>query len=160
MQTTREFDRRVEVLLDQFSDYRKSLTPTLLQLAVEEFGTVGDDVFGWIAGLTGVPAQEVRAVAQYLDLLKPEPRARYRILVCTHVHCARAGSEEYLRQIGQELGLPAGGRTRAGDYELLKVQCLGCCEQAPAIQINRQHFVELTADRVREILDGLSKTRE
>ena len=156
MQTTPEFDRRVETLLTEFSDYRTSLTPTLLQLAVEEFGAPQDEVFDWIAGLTGVRKEDVLAIATYLDLLEPESRARYRVLVCTHVHCADAGSETYLNQIEQKLGIRAGGKTEDGEYELQKVQCLGCCEQAPAIQVNGEHFLKVTTERIREILNRCS----
>ena len=153
MQTTPEFDRRVQTLLTEFSEYRKSLTPTLLQLAVQEFGALRDEVLDWIAGLTGVGKEEVLAIAKYLDLLQPESRARNRVLVCIHIHCANAGSETYLKQMEDALGIREGGKTRDGKYELLKVQCLGCCEQAPVIQLNRQYFLQVTPDRIAEILD-------
>lgn len=76
-----------------------------MQLALQEFGTVDDEVFGWISQLIGVPRQDVPAIANYLDMLHPELRARYRVLVCTHTHCAGAGSEIHLRQIEETLGI-------------------------------------------------------
>ncbi len=156
MQTTPEFDRRVEKLLAEFSDYKKSLTPTLLQLAVEEFGSAGNEVLAWVSGLIEVPKDEVFAIAKYLDLIQPQPRARHRIFVCTHIHCTSAGSQDCLEQLERRLGIPAGEKSGDGNYELQKVQCLGCCEQAPTIQVNRGYFVRVTPDRISQILDSLS----
>ena len=155
MQTTPEFDRRVQKLLDEFSDYRKSLTPTLLQLAAEEFGGAGNEVLAWISELIEVPQHEVLAIAEYLDLIQPPPRARYRILVCTHIHCASAGSADCLDQLEKRFGIRAGEKSSDGNYELQKVQCLGCCEQAPAIQVNRDHILRVTPKRIGQILDSL-----
>lgn len=152
MQITPEFDQRVQTLLAEFSHHRKSVAPSLLQIAAEEFGGLEDETLTWISSLTDVPEDELAAIAKYLDLLKPQPAARHRILVCTHTHCASAGSKDFLEQIESSLATAAGGSSADGKYELYAVQCLGSCDYAPVIQVNRDQFLGVTAERIADIL--------
>lgn len=156
MQITPEFDQRVQTLLAEFSYSKKSVAPSLLQIAAEEFGGLEDDAFAWISKLTDVPEDELAAIARYLDLLKRQPAARHRILVCTHTHCASAGSKDFLEQIESSLATTAGGASADGKYELHAVQCLGCCDDAPVIQVNRSQFLRVTAERIGDILRELN----
>jgi NADH-quinone oxidoreductase subunit E len=51
-----------------------------------------------------------------------------------------------------ELGIAPGETTPHGKFALEVVGCLGACDQAPAMLINDQLFVNLTPAKIADIL--------
>ena len=64
------------------------------------------------------------------------------------------GYEDVLRALTERLGIPFGGTTGDGRFTLLPVSCLGECDHAPAIMIDKDVHGGLTADMIGPILDG------
>jgi NADH-quinone oxidoreductase subunit E len=64
------------------------------------------------------------------------------------------GFENILVHITKRLGIGFGETTPDGRFTLLPIQCLGACEQAPAIMIDGTLHGDLTPDKIDEILKG------
>jgi len=54
------------------------------------------------------------------------------------------------------LGIGFGETTEDGKVTLKEVECLGACCGAPMLQLNRDYHENLTADKIDNLLDGLS----
>jgi NADH-quinone oxidoreductase subunit E len=63
------------------------------------------------------------------------------------------GQEPLLEHLGRKLGIRAGETTPDGLFTLLPVCCIGYCDRAPAMLVNRRVYGELTAERIDEILE-------
>jgi NADH-quinone oxidoreductase subunit E len=64
------------------------------------------------------------------------------------------GFENILDHIQKRLGISFGETTSDGRFTLLPIQCLGACEQAPAIMIDGQLYGYLDRDKIEVILGG------
>ena len=54
-----------------------------------------------------------------------------------------------------KLGIDFGQTTADGRFTLLPTCCIGYCDRAPAMMINRRVYGQLTPERIDEILEGL-----
>jgi len=54
--------------------------------------------------------------------------------------------------IGQELGIAPGQTTPDGRFTFELTNCIGACDQAPAMLINDEVYGELTREKISEIL--------
>jgi NADH-quinone oxidoreductase subunit E len=59
--------------------------------------------------------------------------------------------------IAGRLGVAVGETTADGRFTVLGVECLGLCEQGPAMMIGDEAYGRLTPERIDEILDDLAK---
>ena len=92
-----------------------------------------------------LPVVEVFEVASFyhhFEILKDEETApRITVRVCDSLSCSLAGSDNLLRQLQRDL---------KGDVQVVKVPCLGRCEQAPAAQVGQQAVACGTAETVTQ----------
>jgi len=78
---------------------------------------------------------------------------RHTIFVCDSVSCWIMGHEALLRHLRERYGLSPGQTTRDGRFTLLPVSCLGACDGAPAVMIDRDLHVDLDPEKLDRLLD-------
>ena len=64
-----------------------------------------------------------------------------------------------IKFIEKELKIKSGQTTKNGKFSLHIVSCIGCCNKAPAMMINKKVFGNLTKERIREIIEKLKKIK-
>jgi NADH-quinone oxidoreductase subunit E len=150
-----------DTLLQKFSDLigkypvkRSALIPMLLY-SQEEFGYVTDESILHIASALGLPEIDVREVISFYSMLRTRPVGRFHIQVCTNISCLLLNGESILKHISSRLGIQPGESTTDQVFSLAEVECLGACCNAPAMQINRTYYENLTLDKVDQILHQL-----
>jgi NADH-quinone oxidoreductase subunit E len=143
---------RLDALAARYPSRRSALVPMLLY-AQDEVGYLSDAVINEVAARIGIPELEVRNVASYYSMLHMKPLGKYKVQICTSISCMLRGADEVYERFEKELGLEAGGVTPDGLFSLEKVECIGACSWAPAIQVNYDFQEELTPELVPGILD-------
>jgi NADH-quinone oxidoreductase subunit E len=144
---------RLDALALKYPAKRSALVPMLLY-AQDEVGYLSDAVINEVAVRIGISELEVRDVASYYSMLHMKPLGKYKVQVCTSISCMLRGSDEVYERLEKELGLEAGGVTPDGLFSLEKVECIGACSWAPAIQVNYEFQEEVTPELVPGILDS------
>ncbi len=114
-----------------------------------------------------VPLQAVTEIAELLELApadvydtlsfygffkQDQPAGRLRVWVCRSVSCAARGGEELLQYLCDRLGIRPGETTPDGQITLQFAECLGACEQAPAMLAGDVCIGELTKEKIDEWL--------
>jgi [NiFe] hydrogenase diaphorase moiety large subunit len=61
------------------------------------------------------------------------------------------------RQLENDLGIEFGQTTPDGRFSLEWTNCLGMCDQGPAMLINDQVFTRVTADQVHDLIEECRK---
>ena len=77
--------------------------------------------------------------------------------VCRSLTCMLRGGEELLTDLSKKLGVGPGGTTADGKITLEFAECIGACEGAPCVLINDEHRMNVTPDKVNELLDELRR---
>jgi NADH-quinone oxidoreductase subunit E len=103
------------------------------------------------------PAEVHDAMTFYQFFREEEqPLGKTRLWVCRSLACMLRGGEQLLGQLCQKLNVQPGDTTADGKITLEFAECLGACEGAPAVLINDEHHMNLTPDKVDDLLHHLS----
>lgn len=120
-------------------------------------GYVSDDALAQVAEYLGMSATELDGIATFYNLIYRKPVGRNVIRLCDSVSCHIMGYENIRKKIIEELGIDFGQTTKDGRYTLLPAQCLGLCEQAPAMMINDNVHSKLKAENLSTILSPVTE---
>lgn len=102
----------------------------------------------------------IYGIASYYSMFSLRPRGRHIIRVCDSpvCHVARAqGPKDDLTRI---LGVGPGETTPDGRFTLELTECIGCCDEAPAMMIDGEPVGHLTATKIESVLDQILKRGE
>jgi [NiFe] hydrogenase diaphorase moiety large subunit len=132
--------------------HRSSLIP-ILQEVKSKYRGVDSYAMQLIADVLDIHPVEVYAVATFYAFLSPETEGRYVFRLCRTLSCEFAGKELIARQLEEALGLEFGETSADGAFSLQWTNCMGMCDQGPAMLVNEQVFTQLNQAKVRAIVD-------
>ena len=144
--------RRLQSL---YPDTRGALLP-VLHMAQDTFGYIPLEAEEYVAGLFGLSPAHVHEVVTFYTLYFREPKGRHVVALCHNLSCHLAGAPEILAHVRRRLGIEAGETTADGRVTLQAVECLCACEAAPMMQVDDRYELNLTAEKVDRILEGLA----
>lgn len=121
----------------------------------EHYGFLSDAAVADAAGLLDMSEVEIDELATFYTFLYREPVGRFVIHVCDSLICWMDGYEKLRDHLAGKLGIRPGETTADGLFTLLPVCCVGYCDRAPAMLVNRRVYGPLTPDTVDEILSRL-----
>ncbi len=104
---------------------------------------------------TGVPISRLYAVATFYLMFHTRPQGRHVIELCGSPSCVLNDGTRLQDALESQLKVKAGETTADGSCSLYKTSCIGCCDEAPALLLDGLPQTNLTAQRVKELVDGL-----
>lgn len=119
------------------------------------FGYMSDEAMVEAAGLLGMTTLELEELATFYDFIYRRPVGKYVIRVCDSTICWMQGYRSVLEYISTRLNLKAGETTADGLFSLLPVCCIGYCDRAPAMVVNRRVYGHLTPEKIDRIFEKL-----
>jgi len=124
-------------------------------LIQDHCGYMSDEAMAAASTLLGMTALELEELATFYDHIYREPVGKYVIHVCDSAICWMHDHQTVIDHIRSRLNVELGGTTPDGLFTLLPVCCIGYCDRAPAMTINRQVFGRLTPEKIDRILTKL-----
>jgi NADH:ubiquinone oxidoreductase subunit E len=134
---------------------KESKREALLGVIKEEHGKSGylsKGAMGEVSEALGVTLGEVYGVTTFYSFLSTWPLGRHVIRICKSVPCCMKDAEMLIEWIGKELGIGPGETTPDGRFTLTLTNCIGACDQAPAMLIGDEVYGPLSPERIAEIL--------
>jgi NADH-quinone oxidoreductase subunit E len=95
-----------------------------------------DEAF--LAELFQTSLSHVHGVATFFPYFTQQPTGRLRLGLCHGLSCALAGSSKMSACLEKKLGVPEGKTTQDGRLSWEAMECLGACDQAPALIVNEE----------------------
>jgi NADH-quinone oxidoreductase subunit E len=89
-----------------------------------------------VAEIFGLPFNRVWGVVNFFPTFTTQPTGKHRFGLCHGLSCWLAGSDEMEKCLSKTLGAKAKETTADGKFSWEPMECLGACEQGPALQIN------------------------
>ena len=146
----------IGTLVGKYGNDRGALIP-ILQAVQNRYHTISDFAMQTIAERLGIHPVEVYGVVTFYAFLNEEYHGRFVIRLCRTISCAMAGKDAVARQLKNDLGIDFGQTTRDGRFTLEWANCIGMCDQGPAMLVNDQVFTHVTPEKVHDILAACEK---
>ncbi len=90
-------------------------------------------------------------------MFSTRPRGQYVVRMCHSAPCHVCGAQGVMEAISKTLGVRPGETTRDGRFTLEYCQCLGVCENAPAIMVNETVYRNLTPGRAATLMEDYQR---
>ena len=108
------------------------LMPALLEAQIR-FNHIPKAIAAEIGLALKVPLADISGVIEFYSMLSSEPTGETVIRVCTSPTCSAHGGHLLHQSLLSDFGIYNATATSDGKYFVEKVECLGLCDQAPAI---------------------------
>ena len=122
-------------LIEMYPEKRSALGP-LLYLALREDGYISNDSIKQISELIGITEVQVHSVSTFYSMYKQNPVGKYLVSVCKSISCEISGSNSINKELMDVTNLNHLETDEEGMFTIEKVECIGACGGAPAVQIN------------------------
>jgi NADH:ubiquinone oxidoreductase subunit E len=139
---------------------RSSLIP-MLQEVKHKYHCIDSYAMQTIADVLDIHPVEVYAVATFYAYLSPELEGRYVFRLCRTLSCEFEGKQQVAEELEKDLGIAFGETSADGSFSLEWANCMGMCDQGPAMLVNEKVYSQLTPTKVRAIVgEYLSRAEE
>ena len=146
----------IETWVSENEGARSGLIP-VLQRIQKKYHHISEYAMQVVADLLGIHPVEVYGVVSFYSFLTHEFKGKFVIRLCQTVSCDMLGKDRVARQLESDLGIAFGETTPDGNFTLEWANCLGMCDQGPALLVNDQIFTRVTPEKVHDILEGCRK---
>lgn len=134
---------------------QSAVIPALHIVQDENGGWLTEELMNDVADYLEMPNVAVYEVATFYSMFDLKPVGRHKIWVCTSISCMLRDSQKIVDHLKKRLGVDFNQTTPDGKFTLRKAECLAACSTAPAMQIDRTYYENLTEETVDHILDSL-----
>lgn len=141
----------IELLVDRYGKDRSSLLP-ILQDIQRSHKYIPDFAQQEVARLLGIHPVEVYSVVSFYSFLNTQPKGRNIVRLCQTITCDMAGKTAIAKALERELGIKFGETTKDNKFTLEYVNCLGMCDQGPALLVNERVYSKITPESAVKIL--------
>jgi NADH-quinone oxidoreductase subunit E len=132
---------------------RKSACIEALKVVQHHRRWISDESLRDVASYMHMTPEELDSVATFYNLLFRKPVGRHVILICDSISCWVMGYDRIRDHLMSKLSIKYGETTPDDRFTLLPNCCLGTCDTAPALMIDRDLYQNVTIEQLDSILE-------
>ena len=133
---------------------RESAAIDALMIVQRHRGWVSDESLYALAQLLEMSSAELDSIATFYNLIYRQPVGRHVVMVCDSVSCYVMGADQLATQVQDTLGIKFGETTEDGRFTLLPIVCLGACDRAPTMMIDKDLIGPVDASLLQDVFAG------
>jgi len=115
-------------------------------------GCVSEEAMTEMAEAVLLSVGDVYGVTTFYSFLSTRPLGKHVIRICKSVPCYLQNAGMMIKSIQEELGFGPGETTADGRFSFELTNCIGACDQAPAMLVDDEVYGHLTPEKISEIL--------
>ena len=132
----------------------------LLWRAQEQEGWLSRAAIEAVSDMLGMTYIRTLEVATFYFMFQLQPvGAIAHVQVCGTTSCLICGAEDLIAVCKDKIAANAHELSADGNFSWEEVECLGACSNAPMVQIGKDYYEDLTAEKFAWILDELAAGR-
>jgi len=97
-----------------------------------------------------LPLARVYSTVSFYSFLKLESGGKKTVRVCNSPSCHLNGSTNLIKAVKKITGLDPGEHNKKFSFEI--TQCIGCCNEAPAVMIGGKLYGKVTEKKLKAML--------
>lgn len=144
----------IERLAEKHGHDRSALLP-ILQEIQKKHNYVSDHAQQEVARMLDIHPVEVYSVVSFYAFLSSSPKGRNIVRLCQTIMCDMQGKASVAQAIERELGVKFGETTKDKKVTLEYANCLGMCDQGPAMIVNDKVYSHLTPEKAVQIINEI-----
>ena len=130
----------------------------LLWRAQEQEGWLTEPAIRAVADMLGMAHIRVLEIATFYTMFQLGPVGKTAHLwVCGTTPCMLRGSEALMEVCKEKIAEHPHELSKDGEFSWEEVECLGCCANAPIVQIGKDVYEDLDPELLEKLLKGLKK---
>jgi NADH-quinone oxidoreductase subunit E len=130
----------------------------LLWRAQEQEGWISRAAIEEVAAMLGMAHIRVLEVATFYFMFQLQPTGSIaNIQVCGTTSCMICGAEDLIAVCREKIAPKPHVVSADGKFSWEEVECLGACSNAPMVQIGKDYYEDLTAEKFADILDAFAR---
>ncbi len=142
---------KINGYLGRYETKRSSILPILHELQ-DEYGWIKPEHLKGLSEEFGLPEVQVNEVATFYSMYRLEEPKKYRVLFCDNIVCHMMGADSAMAKIRHMIEDFEKKTGKPSPVSLQGVPCLGVCDGAPAMLVNKDRFLKVTEHNVQEIV--------
>ena len=123
-----------------------------LKKAQDKYGYVPEEIMLGLTESLDIPANDVYGVVSFYSFLSAQPLGRNVIRICQSLPCYLKHCHIIIESVAREIGIKPGETTPDSRFSFQLTNCIGACDEAPAMMINNDFHVNLTPEKIAQIL--------
>jgi len=118
---------------------------------------ISSENMAWVANYLGITLASVYGVVKYYSMFSTSPRGRHIIRICKSPVCRMLANGNVAYSLSIVLKVATGEVTPDGLFSVEHAECLGHCDQAPAMMIDEKVYGPLTHKKITRIITSISR---
>lgn len=143
---------KAEKILKNYPERQAALLP-ILHLFQESAGYIADGVDETVAQFLSLPLIKVQEVLSFYSLYAKCPQGKHHFQICHTLTCSLLGGEDLGDKFSEKLGVKPGEVTADGKFSYEMVECLGACEIAPMLRVDKQYIGPVDERKLDQIVE-------
>ena len=136
---------------DHFAGKKDELIAILQYYQIKD-GYVSQEAVGQIAQHLKISETRIYGVASFYAQFRFVQPGKNTIRICLGTACHVQSGQQLCEEVESVLGISPGETTSDHSFTFQEVACLGCCAQAPVVEINGKIYGKMTREKLRKVL--------
>jgi len=142
---------KIDRYINRYETKRSSIIP-ILHAIQDEYGWISFEHMSLLAERYALNLVHIQEVATFYSAFCLTPCKPYRILFCENIVCHIMGAKLVMEKIRRRIKIYE-ENSGESPISLEGVPCLGVCDGAPAMLVNKDRHLRVTEKNIDEILD-------
>lgn len=154
---TNELRAQIEEISSRYKSQPSQLMKILLEIQEISSNSFPREVAVVVSETSGIPVSKLYGFISFYSMFSAEPRGKYVVRMCESAPCHVCRAKDVMDAISKTLGINPGETTEDRMFTLEYCECLGICNQAPAIMINDRVYGDLTPGSATTLMENYMK---
>jgi NADH-quinone oxidoreductase subunit E len=135
-----------------------AIIPLLWRAQEQAGGWLPEPALRHVADMLGVAYIRAYEIATFYTMFQLAPvGAKAHIQVCGTTPCMLRGSEALIDICRRRIAQQPHTLSEDGDFSWEEVECIGCCANAPVVQVSKDTYEDLTPETFEKILGAFAR---
>jgi NADH:ubiquinone oxidoreductase subunit E len=148
--------QETQAAIKRYGTTRTSLISSL-EAIQDTMSFIPEQAADYLSELYRLPVAEIYSVISFYKMLTTKRTGKYVIRICDSLSCHINQAHSLEKYIWGVLNIRQGETTPDGKFTLEVVDCLGFCDQAPAMMVNKSIYGKLNTSKLMNILRQLQE---
>lgn len=154
--------RWAEETIAKYPDGKQAsaIIPLLWRAQEQSGGWLPEPALRAVADMLGMAHIRAMEIATFYTMFQLQPVGwKAHVQVCGTTPCMLRGSETLIEICKKRISPNSHTLSEDGAFSWEEVECLGCCANAPMVQIGKDVYEDLTPELFEQVLDGYAAER-